>query len=75
MRPASPATSTAAGELSAAATPSTRLAVLTIPNTNVGGYENTGWDLVFNALGAVVAAVAIALADRGTAQPSTPPPA
>jgi hypothetical protein len=24
--------------------------------TNVGGYENTGWDLVYNALGAVVAA-------------------
>lgn len=28
------------------------VAVLTIPDTNVGGYENTGWDLVFNAGGA-----------------------
>jgi len=37
------------------------LAVLTIPDTNVGGYENTGWDLVFNALGACVAAIAIFL--------------
>ena len=36
------------------------LAVLTIPNTNVGGYENTGWDLVFNALGAGIAAMMIA---------------
>jgi hypothetical protein len=25
-------------------------------DTNVGGYENTGWDLVFNTLGAVAAA-------------------
>ncbi len=24
--------------------------------TNVGGYENTGWDLIYNALGAIVAA-------------------
>lgn len=28
-------------------------------DTNVGGYENTGWDLVYNALGAVGAAFAI----------------
>lgn len=35
-------------------------AVLTIPDTNVGGYVNTGWDLVFNALGAGIAAVLIA---------------
>lgn len=33
------------------------IAVLTIPNTNVGGYENTGWDLVANLIGATVAAV------------------
>lgn len=38
------------------------LAVLTIPNTNVGGYENTGWDLVFNALGCLIAALTIRLA-------------
>ncbi len=30
-----------------------------VPETNVGGYENTGWDLVANTLGAVVAATLI----------------
>jgi len=35
------------------------IAVLTIPNTNVGGYENTGWDLVSNLIGTVIAAVII----------------
>lgn len=35
------------------------IAVLTIPNTNVGGYENTGWDLVSNLVGATIAAVII----------------
>lgn len=35
------------------------IAVLTIPNTNVGGYENTGWDLVFNLIGCLTAAVMI----------------
>ena len=32
------------------------IAVLTIPNTNVGGYINTGWDLVSNLCGASLAA-------------------
>jgi len=32
------------------------VAVLTIPNTNVGGYENTGWDLISNLAGCVIAA-------------------
>lgn len=32
-------------------------AVLLIPDTNVGGYMNTGWDLVANTAGAVIAAV------------------
>lgn len=36
------------------------LAVLTIPDTNVGGYENTGWDLVANLIGSVTAALLIA---------------
>jgi hypothetical protein len=40
------------------------IAVLTIPNTNVGGYENTGWDLVANLTGTVVAAVCIRLGSR-----------
>lgn len=33
-------------------------------DTNVGGYENTGWDLVANALGAAAAAVLIWRANR-----------
>lgn len=32
------------------------VAVLAIPGTNVGGYENTGWDLVANAVGSLTAA-------------------
>lgn len=32
------------------------VAVLTIPDTNVGGYVNTGWDLAANAAGALIAA-------------------
>jgi len=35
------------------------IAVLTIPNTNVGGYENTGWDLVANLVGTILAALII----------------
>ena len=31
------------------------LAVLLMPDTNVGGYENTGWDLVSNGTGAFIA--------------------
>jgi hypothetical protein len=34
-------------------------AVLLLPNTNVGGYMNTGWDLVANMVGSLVAAVLI----------------
>lgn len=34
-------------------------AVLALPDTNVGGYYNTGWDLVYNALGAFVVALVI----------------
>lgn len=40
------------------------VATLTVPETNVGGYENTGWDLVSNTIGALLAAVWIALAGR-----------
>ena len=35
------------------------MAVLTVPDTNVGGYENTGWDLVFNMIGCVIAGLYI----------------
>lgn len=34
-------------------------AVLMIPNTNVGGYMNTGWDLVSNLVGTLIAAIGI----------------
>lgn len=37
------------------------IAVLSIPDTNVGGYFNTGLDLIFNAIGAIVAVLTIAL--------------
>lgn len=36
-------------------------AVLLIPNTNVGGYVNTGWDLVANCVGASLAGIGILL--------------
>ena len=32
------------------------IATRILPETNVGGYENTGWDLVFDLIGAVIAA-------------------
>ncbi len=32
------------------------LAVKSVPETNVGGYDNTLWDLVFNLIGASIAA-------------------
>ena len=35
------------------------LAVLFIPETNVGGYINTGFDMIFNLIGATVAALFI----------------
>ncbi len=40
------------------------IAVLLIPNTNVGGYVNTGWDLVANFTGATIAAVVIFITNR-----------
>ncbi|MHC4606128.1 MAG: hypothetical protein ACYTAF_04255 [Planctomycetota bacterium] len=39
-------------------------ATLLVPETNVGGYFNTGWDLVANLVGAVAVAVLIRLANR-----------
>jgi len=35
------------------------IATLTMPETNVGGYENTGWDLVSNTVGCLTAAALI----------------
>lgn len=40
------------------------IAVLSLPDTNVGGYENTGWDLVSNLIGALVAIGLIRLTHR-----------
>ena len=31
------------------------IATLVLPDTNVGGYVNTGWDLIFDLLGGIVA--------------------
>ncbi|MCL4693469.1 MAG: DUF2238 domain-containing protein [Candidatus Hydrogenedentes bacterium] len=39
-------------------------AVLLVPETNVGGYINTGWDLVANSVGAATAALLILVFDR-----------
>jgi hypothetical protein len=39
-------------------------ATLTMPETNVGGYLNTGWDLVSNLVGTVIGALWIGLAHR-----------
>lgn len=44
-------------------------AVLLVPETNVGGYFNTGWDLVANLAGVLIAAVSIAWSTREGAQP------
>lgn len=38
-------------------------ATLTLSNTNVGGYENTGWDLVSNLVGCVATAGLIAICE------------
>ena len=43
-------------------------ATLLVPETNVGGYENTGWDLVSNMVGAVTAGCLIRLTHRLHAQ-------
>lgn len=36
-------------------------AVLTLPDTNVGGYMNTGWDMVSNMIGALIGAAVVLL--------------
>jgi hypothetical protein len=45
-------------------------ATLMMPGTNVGGYINTGWDLVSNLAGCVIAAVAIGAGGRREEQQS-----
>ena len=39
-------------------------ATILVPETNVGGYLNTGWDLVANAVGVTIAAVIIGARSR-----------
>ncbi|MCC6695854.1 MAG: hypothetical protein IT365_09510 [Candidatus Hydrogenedentes bacterium] len=39
-------------------------ATLLVPETNVGGYINTGWDLVSNSVGATLVALLIYFLDR-----------
>ncbi len=39
-------------------------ATLLLPDTNVGGYVNTGWDLVFDLVGGLVATVWLARSAR-----------
>ncbi|HUV41912.1 MAG TPA: DUF2238 domain-containing protein [Sedimentisphaerales bacterium] len=36
-------------------------AVLTIPETNVGGYQNTMWDMVSNTIGAITAVIYVGI--------------
>lgn len=43
------------------------VAVLSVPDTNVGGYYNTALDLCFNALGAVTAMILIAITTKDRA--------
>ncbi len=40
------------------------IATITIPDTNVGGYANTGWDLVANLVGCLIAAIGIVIKSR-----------
>ena len=41
------------------------VATLIVPETNVGGYLNTGWDLVANLFGATLVATVIWISGRG----------
>jgi uncharacterized membrane protein YjdF len=49
------------------------IATRIMPHTNVGGYDNTGWDLVSNLAGCLVGAIAIRLGALDDGPPSTTP--
>ena len=44
------------------------IATLTLPGTNVGGYANTGWDLVANFVGCLISATAISVSYKMIAE-------
>jgi hypothetical protein len=46
---------------------------LTLPETNVGGYENTGWDLVSNLIGALLATLGVTVMHNGAKSREKPP--
>lgn len=48
------------------------VAYLIRPETNVGDYHNTGWDLIYNALGASAVGVVIALRGRSSHETALP---
>ena len=52
------------------------VATRTLPETNVGGYVNTGWDLVSNSVGALLGGVIVwrrrRVADKASATPARP---
>lgn len=47
------------------------VATETLPETNVGGYENTGWDLVSNTVGAILGALIVLCRTPPQARAST----
>ncbi len=51
------------------------VATLLVENTNVGDYNNTGWDLVSNAVGAIIAAVLIRVTNTTRSLDIVPAPA
>ncbi len=46
-------------------------ATLLVPETNVGGYENTGWDLMANLVGVVIVATVLRVTGGGARSRST----
>lgn len=49
------------------------VATRVLPETNVGGYVNTGWDLVSNTVGCVAAALLLSIADSRSRGPVESP--
>jgi len=44
------------------------IAVQNFPKTDVGGYENTMWDIVFNMLGAIIAVIWLTIKKNGSSE-------